>query len=239
MGEIHWRLSPRHPRTTALTWYDGPQAGPDDVVVWQPGECKSLEVGAWQQTDKTWFEVDRDDYPAHWRHRAQAPHARTTPGPFAMHLSWGGVEVDQTRRYLTVSSQPFALDGPRVTATFDEIRDYEPGEAVPITVRACNETEVPYSEHVDRRDVSGDVTLLTAGISGNFDNGGSSLGRVAAGERELTWAPGECKTWAFTWDQRIGDRERRPYEQFVLSVQWNPGSDDRLQYVSGPYTYLD
>ncbi len=238
MHPIHGRVSDRHPRTTALTWYDGPQAGPDEVVVWQPGECKTLDVGSWQQTDKTWIEVERDDYPAHWRHRAEAPHGRTTPGVFTLTLTWGGVEVDQTRRYLTVASDPLALDGPRVTATFDELRHYEPGESVPITVSACNDSDEPYREYVDRRDVSGQVTALRASISGNFDNAGQSLGSVVADERELAWAPGECKTWPFTWGQRIGDRHRAPYEQFVLSVAWNPGSDDRLQYTSGAYTHL-
>ena len=81
--------------------------------------------------------------------------------------------------------------------------------------------------------------LLSAGISGKFDNSGQSLGTVLADQRELEWEPGECKSWAFGWDQRIGGRAREPYEQFVLSVGWNPGSDDRLQHVSGPYTALE
>jgi hypothetical protein len=43
---------------------------------------------------------------------------------------------------------------------------------------------------------------------------------------------------AVVMTQRIGDRYREPYEQFVLSVNWNRGSDDRLQYTSGPYSHL-
>ena len=238
MYDIYPRISARHPRTVALTWYDGPQGGADDVVVWEPGECKSLDVGAWQQMDKIRSEVDPDDYPAHWRHRSDFAPGRATPGWYALHLNWGGVETDQTRRYLVVDSPRFNLDGPRVSAVFDDVRHYDADEPVPVTATACNDSDRPYSEYIGQRDVTGDPAILAVGITGNFDNGGDSVGVVTVADRDVTWAPGECRTWRFTWDQRIGDRFREPGEQFALWVSWNQESDERAQGWSGPYTYL-
>lgn len=239
MSAVHFRVGARHPRTVALTWYDGPQTGPEEVVVWQPGECKSLDVGAWQQGNKWWWEVDPDDFPAQWRQRAEAPQARTTPGWHTVHLSWGGVEVGQTRRYFAVDSERFLLDGPRITAAFDEPRSYARDETVPITVRACNEGHRPYREFLGDRDVTGEVTMLELSISGNYDNAGESLGSISTADRDVEWAAGECKSWAFTWDQTIRDRYRAPNELFVLAVAWNPGSADRVQYAGNPHTGLE
>jgi hypothetical protein len=230
---VHFRVGDRSPRTVALTWYDGPQEGPDDVVVWAPGECKTLDVGAWEQTNLRWPEL-AEDFPALWRHRAAAPLPRTTPGRHTLHLNWGGVEVGQTRRYLVVDSPPFVLEGPRLTASLDRPGPYEPDQPVPITVRACNDSDRAYTEFLGERDVTGDGTVLELSVGGNYEHSGESLGVVRSADRELTWAAGECKGWSFTWDQDVNGRQRQPSEIYVLSVHWNPRSPDREQKERSP-----
>lgn len=175
-----------------------------------------------------------EDFPALWRHRAAAPLPRTTPGRHTLHLNWGGVEVGQTRRYLVVDSPPFVLEGPRLTASLDRPGPYEPDQPVPITVRACNDSDRAYTEFLGERDVTGDGTVLELSVGGNYEHSGESLGVVRSADRELTWAAGECKGWSFTWDQDVNGRQRQPSEIYVLSVHWNPRSPDREQKERSP-----
>ena len=163
---VHRRVSAGHPQTSALTWYDGPQAGPQEVVTWGPGECKALEVGAWMQGDKAHLaSLEVDEFTRQWRTYGGSLQ-RATPGWQSMRLHWGGVEVGQARRYLTADSGRFHLDGPRLTATVPA-RAYAPDEPVVITVSACNEGEQPHHEFIGRRDYTGGGRVLDLSVRGN------------------------------------------------------------------------
>ncbi len=233
------RVGDARPQLAGLTWFNGPQGGPDEVVVWQAGECKTLDVGAWQQGSTSIFvDMPTFDYPAQWRYRP-SPLFRTAPGWHTLRLHWGGVEVGRSRRYLTVDSARFNLDGPRLDASFEQ-RRYEVDEPVPITVSACNDTDRPYDELMGRSDTSGGEAVFQLSLTGNY-HGAEDVGSVAVadGERDLSWAPGECKTWELSWDQRFGDRSRALHESVQLQVHWNASSDERPQYWSSEYMPLD
>ena len=233
---VHRRIGAAHPQTSALTWYDGPQTTPDEVVTWAPGECKALDVGAWMQTDKAHLaSPDIDEYPRQWRTYIGSLQ-RATPGWQSMRLHWGGVEVGQARRYLTADSGRFHLDGPRLTATVPA-RAYAPDEPVVITVSACNDGGQPYAELVGAQDTTGDGEVLVLHVRGNA-SGRGPVGTVTVpeGERGLTWAAGECKTWDLTWDQRSGGRAALPNERFDAEVDWNTRNEGRAQDASGAFT---
>lgn len=237
---LHRRVAAGHPKLSAVTWYEGPQGAPDEVVSWEAGECKALDVGAWQQADKSYgYSDDGTDYPDRWR-RAAPGWYRATPGWHTLRVHWGGVEVGHARRYLTVDSTRFNLDGPRITAGFPG-RRYGPDEPVPITVRACNDSDRAYTEFVGMRDTTGPQTLFDLYVTGNVDNQRSLLGSVHAEEsaRELTWAAGECKTWQFSWDQRLNGREPLDGEVISTTVQWNDHPEvRRAQRVISDGQYL-
>jgi hypothetical protein len=225
MDPIYHRIYFPGSPPSALTWYDGPQSSPDELVVWEPGECKSLDVGAWQQSDTCCTAVDSSNFPARW---TEVPHPiyRTARGWHALRLHWGGVEVGQARRYVTADSRRFHLDGPRVTVSYDK-RDYAPDEPVIITVSTCNESDEPYAEYVGMPDES-DVHVVQVHISKEHDQETLVL---EGGERNLSWSPGECMSFDLAWDQRIEGRLRQPGEVFRLTVEWNPRSDALIQVV--------
>lgn len=50
------------------------------------------------------FHTDLTDFPGQWRYRPD-PIYRTTPGWYTLRLHWGGIEVGQARRYLTVDEE--------------------------------------------------------------------------------------------------------------------------------------
>jgi hypothetical protein len=233
------RVGAAHPKLSALTWYDGPQTAPEQVVTWGPGECKALDVGPWQQGDvSVGYSADYTDFPGRWNTAPAAIH-RATPGWHSLRLHWGGVEVGQARRYFTVESSRFLLDGPRITATSLR-RDYSPDDSVVITVSACNDSDQPYSEFVGRRDTTGAGIVADVDVSGNYDYSNDHVGTVEVpeSERELSWAAGECKTWDLEWDQRLGDRSPMPSEQFHVVIEWNLDSESRTQRPRTPYEYL-
>ncbi len=231
ISPLYERVGAGHPQLSALTWYDGPQASADEVVVWEPGECKTLDVGPWQQSNKSTFHTDLTDFPAQWRYRPHPIH-RTTPGWYTLRLHWGGVEVGQARRYLTVDAPRLHLDGPRVTAGFEQ-RRYEPEELVPVTVSACNDSDEPYTERFGSAGQGGEVEVLRVSVSGNARDGSQELGTVASSQLDVTWAPAECKTWEFSWDQHINGQPPAGSERFRVSVEWNRSSDERPQLISG------
>jgi hypothetical protein len=221
---------------SATTWHEGPQTSPDEVVVWEPGECKRLPVDAWQQVDKNNAVTDLVDQPGAWR-TALDPVSRTTPGWHRVRLNWGGVEVGQARRYLTVDSPRFNLDGPRVTATVER-RRYEPDEPVPVTVSACNDSDVPYEEYIGQRNYSGERALFRLAVKGNLDHATHPVDTVIAADEHMAWAAGECRTWELLWDQRLGDRSPVEHELIQLEVSWNDMSEERPQFHIGPYFSL-
>ncbi len=227
----HERVSAGHPQLSALTWYDGPQATAQELVVWQPGECKTLDAGRWQQGDKSTFHTELGDFPAQWRYRPN-PIYRTSPGWYTLRLHWGGVEVGQARRYLTVDAPRLHLDGPRLTAGFEQ-RRYEPDETVPVTVSACNDSDEPYTERIGSAGQAAPVEVFRVSVSGNAHDGSQQLGAVTSTDLALSWAPAECKTWEFSWDQRINGQPPAASELFRVSVEWNPSSEERPQRVSG------
>lgn len=237
---LHRRVAAGHPQTSAVTWYDGPQTTPEEVVSWEPGECKMLGVDAWQQAEKSvGYSADGTDYPDRWR-TPPPLHYRATPGWHTLRLHWGGVEVGQARRYFTVDSTRFNLDGPRITAGFPE-RRYGRDETVPITVRACNDSDRAYSEFIGMRDSTGPATLFDLYVTGNLDHEQHLIGTVQAedGARELTWDAGECKTWELSWDQRLSGREPLDGEVISTTVEWNDHPEAlRAQRVTSDGQYL-
>jgi hypothetical protein len=55
--------------------------------------------------------------------------------------------------------------------------------------------------------------------------GSARIGSVPAAERVLHWEPGECKSWAFTWDQRYDNGSTaRSHEHIGISGTWNTSS---------------
>jgi hypothetical protein len=151
------------------------------------------------------------------------------PGWYVLRLNWGGVEVGQTRRHLTVDFPRLNLDGPRVVATSDK-RFYAPGETVQVTVQACNDADLPYREEL------GDQAL-TVSVRGNL-GGSAEIGEVRVPERVLEWQPGECKSWVFTWDQRYGDGTAAvQHEAVTIGGAWNQ-SGERWQNVERQDVYI-
>ncbi len=222
---VQRRVSQRWPHLQALTWFNGPQTGPAEVVVWQPGECKVLDVGAWGQGRAGYAEdMASSDFPGQWRHQPRNPAARVVPGWYILRLNWGGVEVGQTRRHLLVDSPRLHLDGPRVVASTDK-PFYAPGEQVAVSVQACNDGDLPYQEEMGSQ-------AFDVWAQGNL-GGSARIGDVPAAERVLHWEPGECKSWAFTWDQRYDDGSTaRSHESIRISGGWNTFSA-RPQEVQG------
>jgi hypothetical protein len=203
------RLVPRIPRLRALTWWNGPQTAPDQVAVWEPGQCHVLDVGAWGQGALEHGSPDSlFDFPTRWREPGSG-RARTLPGWYAFRLHWGGVEVDQTRRYLTVDSSPTHLEGPRISVTRDKER-YAPDEPVRITVRACNDGERPYREDVGFADSTGEHLFSVHAQSGSSFTRQQEIARVTPAEQALELAAGQCRSWDVSWDQRIGGEAVRP-----------------------------
>lgn len=178
------RIAELYPKLSAVTWYDGPQTGHGDVVVWQPGECKSLDVGGWQQghwrySDDTGSTAN---FPGHWVLPTVYQH-RTEPGWHVLRLHWGGVEVGQARRYLSIDSRRFHLEGPRLSARIDE-RAYRPDEQVVVTVSACNDSDRPYRETFRAGN-----RIFTLYMKGSFHQLPSEAGHVLAEDDALDWPP--------------------------------------------------
>lgn len=234
MDPINDRIFNRDPKLVAVTWYDGPQPSAQDVVVWEPGECKDLAVGAWQQAPLGWF-TEPDDFLAQWQRRSETLDGRVSPGKKALHLSWGGVEVGQTRRYLVADAEPINLEGPRLFVTLGKER-YEPEEPVDVTLHACNDSEHLYREEFGPNR----FLLLRLFVEGQL-HPRHEIGSLPAEDQQLEWAAGECKSWPFTWDGAFDTQRRLRDEQVQFSVEWHPSDDaapQREQHVRWPWRYL-
>lgn len=68
------------------------------------------------------------------------------------------------------------------------------------------------------------MQVFRVSVSGNTHDGSQQLGTVTSADLDLTWAAEECKTWQFSWDQRINGRPPAASELFRVSVEWNPSS---------------
>lgn len=218
------------PGVANVLFVDGDVSGGDDTVTWGPGECRSWPIPAWHQSSLRGGSSPEPE--GLWHTEPSGWVSRAIPGRFRFQVQWGGVEHRVGFEPVRAQSTSFDLRGLRVEPRAGK-STYAHRETVDIHIDACNDTREPVTV-----DGDGALDLQVFGSAPHLQRHYSSYvhgGNQQMPEAGLTWQPGQCHTFAASWDQHLSDSsgtdgptggtliEPDPEVRWGFHLMWNPG----------------